>query len=358
MTKVVTNFSDFFSGSPEPQTRIPNLGSSPIILPDDEVSRDSGIFMSDGSNSTSPVSYSKTPVGKQLSFRSFFTSPDATPKATEFCKTRRTLFADDDNISTASPNFGATTVTPIVPRNKGAKRRLCIHEENHLSPYKPNKKVKVDSVHVHDSIKAALNKENSCEDLTGDFSRSHRLPIVPGKHQDLKSISPDTVADLISGNMSLQAQFQIIDCRYPYEYKGGHIKGAMNLHTQDEIKNLLENKFNDPASKNNILLFHCEFSSERGPKRARFLRSQDRQLNAESYPSLCFPEIYIMDGGYKAFYEQHSELCTPEGYTPMLQAEHREDMKKFRSKSKSWTAGEKRANNYKRSKLSRLQLEY
>ena len=113
--------------------------------------------------------------------------------------------------------------------------------------------------------------------------------------------------------MKLKAEFKIIDCRYPYEYEGGHIQGAVNLYTQDQINSFLQDKFNDSTARDNILIFHCEFSSERGPKRARFLRSCDRQLNAESYPCLSFPEIYIMDGGYKAFYEQHSHLCTPQG---------------------------------------------
>ena len=38
--------------------------------------------------------------------------------------------------------------------------------------------------------------------------------------------------------------------------------------------------------------------------RLRYLRSQDRLLNSDNYPSLYYPEVYILDGGYKAFYEQ------------------------------------------------------
>jgi M-phase inducer phosphatase len=62
--------------------------------------------------------------------------------------------------------------------------------------------------------------------------------------------------------------------RYPYEYEGGHIKGAINLYTQEQIKKeLIDNRrpaqaavSSDPADKRDILVFHCEFSSERGPK--------------------------------------------------------------------------------------------
>lgn len=59
----------------------------------------------------------------------------------------------------------------------------------------------------------------------------------------------------------------IIDCRYPYEYEGGHIPSAKNLYTRSQVydeyfRQPLELK--DPT-KRNIFIFHCEFSSERAP---------------------------------------------------------------------------------------------
>ncbi|ODV95026.1 hypothetical protein PACTADRAFT_43773, partial [Pachysolen tannophilus NRRL Y-2460] len=63
----------------------------------------------------------------------------------------------------------------------------------------------------------------------------------------------------------------IIDCRFEYEFNGGHIDGAINISSQKD----LENKFLkedclakiDMNSKKNdtLLIFHCEFSSYRGP---------------------------------------------------------------------------------------------
>jgi M-phase inducer phosphatase len=63
--------------------------------------------------------------------------------------------------------------------------------------------------------------------------------------------------------------------RYPYEYEGGHIRGAKNFYTKEQImKEFVNSKDGlnkpdasdkDAASKRNILIFHCEFSSERGP---------------------------------------------------------------------------------------------
>lgn len=68
------------------------------------------------------------------------------------------------------------------------------------------------------------------------------------------------------------ASFQVIDCRYPYEFEGGHIHSAQNIYTKDQILTELVNSKTDTAKlasdepKSNIIVFHCEFSSERGPK--------------------------------------------------------------------------------------------
>jgi len=72
-------------------------------------------------------------------------------------------------------------------------------------------------------------------DLTGDFKRMLSLPsTTSGKHQDLKYINGETLVDLQNGLHNVEAT--IIDARYPYEYKGGHIKGAINLYTVEMVE--------------------------------------------------------------------------------------------------------------------------
>ncbi|GLG99545.1 Uncharacterized protein GBIM_05985 [Gryllus bimaculatus] len=189
------------------------------------------------------------------------------------------------------------------------------------------------------TIKRALQRSSQDPDLIGDFSKPFVLPLMQGRHQDLKTISSDTLAKLLKGDYNETVDsYTIVDCRYPYEYNAGHIKGAKNFYTQDQIsKEFVEINKSRPVStcKRNILIFHCEFSSERGPKLSRFLRNSDRVLNKESYPALHYPEVYLLHGGYKEFYERHSELCEPCAYLPMLDPKHDADLRFFRSKTKS-----------------------
>ena len=125
----------------------------------------------------------------------------------------------------------------------------------------------------HASIMQALQLSSSNPALIGDFSKPYVLPFLSScKHQDLKSISSHVLASLIKGQYKHCVEsFTVIDCRYPYEFEGGHIQDAVNLYTQELIlSKLLPNKSvtaktNDSLSKRSILIFHCEFSSERGP---------------------------------------------------------------------------------------------
>lgn len=197
---------------------------------------------------------------------------------------------------------------------------------------------------TEDSIKSAVMRSATEKDLIGDFSKSFCLPLIPGRHQDLKSISPATLAKLMRGEFENVNSFKIIDCRYPYEYEGGHILGALNIYTMDQIEELIKGKTNEANQENHeqsrhILVFHCEFSSKRGPTLSRGLRQVDRDLNKDVYPYLNYPEIYLLHGGYKEFYENSSELCTPSEYLPMLHPDHEQNLRHFRAKSKTWNAG-------------------
>ncbi|MEJ1281273.1 cell division cycle 25C [Cricetulus griseus] len=172
--------------------------------------------------------------------------------------------------------------------------------------------------------------------LIGDFSKVCVLPKVSGKHQDLKYITPDTVAALPSVKFQgLIEKFYNIDCHYPYEYLGGHILGALNLYSQKELHEFFLKKPTVPLDiqKRIIIVFLCEFSSERGPRMCRSLREKDRALN--QYPALYYPELYILKGGYRDFFPEYTELCEPQSYCPMHHQDHQVELLRWRSKSKA-----------------------
>jgi rhodanese-related sulfurtransferase len=231
------------------------------------------------------------------------------------------------------------------------KRRKSIIEVEKSNP-RPLQRCHSESEAI---IKSALNRNDEEQDLIGDFSKPFCLPLIPGKHQDLKSITPETVAKLLRNEYShIVEKFLIIDCRYPYEYEGGHIRGAKNIYTREGImeefiKSAVHHQPTTPG-KRNIIIFHCEFSSERAPNLSRFLRNKDREANSSMYPSLHFPEVYLLDGGYKNFFYSQKDECQPQTYKPMMHEAHSNDLKHFRQKSKSW-AGEKSGRSSMRSGL-------
>jgi M-phase inducer phosphatase 2 len=207
---------------------------------------------------------------------------------------------------------------------------------------------------VEFDIKTVLEEEQDTHLLIGDKSKKHVLPTLQNsKHRDLASISCKTMSDLVNGVYENDVEkFIIIDARYPYEFEGGHIESALNLYLKDQ---LFEYLFKQPVqvkdnSKRLVVVFHCEFSSERGPRLMREIRERDRSINKHCYPSLNYPEIYLLEGGYKNFFESHSESCLPKAYKPMLHDDHRNDLKFFRKKSKSWEL-ENRRTRISKSKL-------
>ena len=207
-----------------------------------------------------------------------------------------------------------------------------------------------DDLMPNDDLSSYIDQDS----LIGDFSRPYCLPTIPGKHQDLKSVSPETISQLLNGHYSPEvATYHVIDCRYPYEFEAGHIGGATNFWRRDEIleKITQHNVGSQQRHGRNVIIFHCEFSSERGPKMCRYLRQLDRDLNSDSYPSLCYPELYILDGGYKAFYELYPEYCTPRDYKPMVHPDHVNDVKYFRIQAKSRMGEKASRGSHRRQKL-------
>ena len=281
--------------------------------------------------------------------------PGSVPKTPEFIKS---LFDEDSGLGMDFDNF-QDSPTLLHNSNLNSKRKRQETSESPVS-YSKRKRIKIQQrnfmkkslsfdiqiLKTNDCHISPLVTENIATEgcvLTGDGSQECCLPTVQGRFHDLRYITPTTMIDVINGKYDdVIGSYRIIDSRYSYEYEGGHIQGAENVHNKDDILEFFKNPVRESDGKRHIIIFHCEFSLERGPTMCRFLRNHDREINAENYPALCYPELYILKGGYKEFYESYKTCCTPMNYVAMLSKDHKDDLRHFRSKSKSWYAGQKR----------------
>lgn len=98
------------------------------------------------------------------------------------------------------------------------------------------------------------------------------------------------MSDLLEGKYnSLIPRYVVIDCRFKWEFDGGHIDGAINLPTIEEVEAFLlrpneglwtghgdlpvPSKSGDHAPEGKtVVIFHCEFSEKRAP--TSYVRSQ------------------------------------------------------------------------------------
>lgn len=230
-----------------------------------------------------------------------------------------------------------------------------------------------------------ISPANRTTDLIGDGSQPYALPTIKKRNDRFKRIDATTLVQLIDGGFSDSIEsFTIVDCRYPYEYNGGHIVNSLNIHNQSDLIKLFidkkpqsrhinhnhnhtlnhhhhhhhhhhpnhdnhqqQNQHHDRNSnhqqqlheqqhqqqeKRHIIIFHCEFSSERGPKLMRLLREKDRQIN--KYPELIHPELYLLEGGYREFFRRYKEYCVPQAYKPMKSRNHRDELKNYRKRKR------------------------
>jgi len=150
----------------------------------------------------------------------------------------------------------------------------------------------------------------------------------------VKRITADTAAGLIRGDYLQKIDRYIIaDCRYDYEYTGGHIQTAINTNSKQSVESLYQQ--HKEGSSKVVVIFHCEFSKHRGPSCYRHFRQVDREAN--SYPTLSFPELYVLDGGYRGFHQKFPDLCFPLGYVSMWDPKYSKECKdRHKEFKKSW----------------------
>ncbi|KAH8155133.1 uncharacterized protein LAJ45_00142 [Morchella importuna] len=146
------------------------------------------------------------------------------------------------------------------------------------------------------------------------------LPCFTSKEDTLRRIDKATLCKVMDGQYKDEYdELMVVDCRFEYEYEGGHISGAVNVNSTEALENMF---FKRPRTEKLLIIFHCEFSAHRAPRMALHLRSRDRQLNMQRYPALYYPDVYILEGGYCSFFNQYRVRCEPEQYVQMKDSSH------------------------------------
>lgn len=151
--------------------------------------------------------------------------------------------------------------------------------------------------------------------------RSKKLPTFQDECV-LDCVSVETVQELCMGEYrEMYDKVMIIDCRFDYEYEGGHVSSNEWLsvhHVPPHRKDYMEELLSFSGKSDGLVLdndrvcviFHCEFSKQRGPKMMSHVRSLDRQHNHARYPLLYYPELYVMKGGYKQFFLNQGKMVS------------------------------------------------
>jgi M-phase inducer tyrosine phosphatase len=116
--------------------------------------------------------------------------------------------------------------------------------------------------------------------------------------EDRDRITPDDLAALMQ-NCEPYDGLVIVDCRFDYEFQGGHIRGARHAQTAAAFEQI----FQEDYSANAVFVFYCEFSQNRAPVGLRQFLEIARTHNATP------PPAFVLDGGYERFYRAHAAFC-------------------------------------------------
>ncbi|SCW02460.1 LAFE_0F06920g1_1 [Lachancea fermentati] len=255
-----------------------------------------------------------------------------------------------------SPPWNASSLTLgredelLLARSRGLRRQPSGFKKDHVfHPPPKNKLRRIHSMYASktevsaDYRNAEIEPEEESSATQGRVYDSY-LPASGISHyysessdDNLPRIQVDTLVRILNGSFQDHYdKIHLVDCRFEYEFQGGHIQGAINISSQKDLESEFIYKRSEhcKGDKPPLVIFHCEFSSYRCPIIASHLRSCDRVLNYDTYPKLYYPDILILEGGYKTFFERCSYLCFPRRYVGMNSEEHVDkcetEMEKFR----------------------------
>lgn len=123
------------------------------------------------------------------------------------------------------------------------------------------------SMFEHPADIMKTEKTQSSLDAVMDLDESHELSLpnfIPDDKPDsLPRINQDTMISVL--NDDYKDRFNetiVVDCRFEYEFNGGHINGAVNFNDKDHLAKQL---FASPQTHRTLIILHCEYSAHRAP---------------------------------------------------------------------------------------------
>ncbi|KAF0852888.1 mitochondrial rhodanase homology domain (RHOD) superfamily [Andalucia godoyi] len=249
---------------------------------------------------------------------------------------RKPLFSDFPS----SPNGEMSENLPPLLSSTSPYRRASPDRECRRPPVSGLSRRSTSSV-----IPSALVETHSHFSRFSVLPEAFPCPIsIEGMQDQCNTISAYALASLLSQTHTVQQQQQrvlIIDCRYGYEFEGGHIANAVNLPDPSAVESFFFGHIGQQIpliTPDTLVVFHCEHSVKRGPRMLGHLRSLDRTINRNAYPGLCWPNVVLLKSGYANFVAQFPQFCTPEGgYVPMTDDRYSNDFNRSSGEArKSW----------------------
>lgn len=87
--------------------------------------------------------------------------------------------------------------------------------------------------------------------------------ISQDKPDSLPRINQETMISVLNGDYKeMFDNMMVIDCRFEYEFNGGHIDGALNFNDKEKLSRQL---FANPEGQRTLIVLHCEYSAHRAP---------------------------------------------------------------------------------------------
>ena len=151
------------------------------------------------------------------------------------------------------------------------------------------------------------------------------LPFFVDPDRGVPSTRADALAARVPGafgfpNASANASARrthVLDVRFPHEFRGGHIRGSVNVWDPVEMhRHLLRllassrEASHHQARTNESFVFVCDAVGDRATRAFRYVRGLDRNDHIAEYPALRIPHLYVLHGGFEAFLEKHPSQCT------------------------------------------------